>query len=194
MPKNALLIAAALVAVSCAGQEGDVAHETGAAHEHEETGTLPEEIASLEIRNARLPAADLLTGGQLSRKQMEALHTLGYTRFISLRPADEEGAGWEEKFAAEEGLTFERIPVAGGAGVTVDNAKLLADALPAAGSDEKAVVYCASGNRVGALLALKAHFLDGRPADEALQFGLDAGLTRLEPVVRESLGLGEAGS
>ena len=49
------------------------------------------------------------------------------------------------------------------------------------------LLHCGSGNRVGALLALAAFHVDGRPADAALQYGLDSGLTRLEPVVRDHL-------
>ena len=44
------------------------------------------------------------------------------------------------------------------------------------------------------LLALKAHFVDGQSAEDALQFGLDAGMTRLEPWVRELLELPESDS
>jgi hypothetical protein len=50
-------------------------------------------------------------------------------------------------------------------------------------------LYCASGNRVGALLALAAARHEELPPEQALQLGLDAGLTRLEPALRERLGL-----
>jgi hypothetical protein len=53
------------------------------------------------------------------------------------------------------------------------------------------MVHCASGNRVGALLALRANRLEGASPEDALELGLDAGLTRLEPAVREALGLSE---
>jgi len=52
-----------------------------------------------------------------------------------------------------------------------------------------ALVHCASGNRIGALFALQAFHLDGRTAAEALAIGKQAGMTRAEPVVRESIGL-----
>ena len=53
------------------------------------------------------------------------------------------------------------------------------------------LLHCGSGNRVGALLALKAFWLDGGSAEEALEVGLAGGVTRLEPTVRELLGLAE---
>ncbi|SVC09755.1 uncharacterized protein METZ01_LOCUS262609, partial [marine metagenome] len=47
--------------------------------------------------------------------------------------------------------------------------------------------YCASGNRVGGLLALKAYWLDGVEPDDALEIGRQAGLTGLESAVQELL-------
>jgi hypothetical protein len=49
------------------------------------------------------------------------------------------------------------------------------------------MLHCGSGNRIGALFALMAFHLEGESADRALQVGREAGLTRLEPVVRERL-------
>ena len=134
------------------------------------------------LPNERMPAAGLLTGGQVTREQMTELAEMGYSTFVSLRPVSEEGAGWEEEFAAGQGLTLVRIPVGSAEDLTRENARILADTL--AEADGKAVVYCQSGNRVGALLALKAHWIDEDGAAEALAFGRDAGLTRLEPAVQ----------
>ena len=52
-----------------------------------------------------------------------------------------------------------------------------------------AIVHCASGNRVGALFAIQALYLDGRSAAEALEIGKRAGLTHVGPAIRELLGL-----
>jgi uncharacterized protein (TIGR01244 family) len=137
------------------------------------------------LPNERMPAAGLLTGGQVTREQMTELAEMGYSTFVSLRPVSEEGAGWEEEFAASQGMTLVRIPVGSAEDLTRENARILADTL--AEADGKAVVYCKSGNRVGALLALKAHWIDEESAEEALAFGRDAGLTRMEPVVQKIL-------
>ncbi len=159
-----------------------------AEHGTEAGGSLPAVVAALQIRNARMPAPGLLTGGQLTTDQMVALRKLGYRHFISLRPADESGAGWEEEFAASEGIAFTRIPVTGADGVIRENAELLDARLAQAGS-EPTVLYCGSGNRVGALIALRAHLIEGIGAEEALALGKEAGLTRLEPKVRDALSL-----
>jgi len=139
----------------------------------------------MAIPNVRMPAEGLVTGGQLTREQITDLADLGYTTFVSLRPAAEDGTGWEEEFAAEHGITFLRIPVASREDLNGANAELLAGAL--AESDGGAVVYCKSGNRVGALLALKAHWVDGMDGEAALAFGREAGMTRLEPAVEQIL-------
>ena len=47
-------------------------------------------------------------------------------------------------------------------------------------------MHCGSGNRAGALLALREK-LNGAENGAALEFGREAGLTRLEPVVIERL-------
>ena len=154
----------------------------------EAAGSTPAGVAALRIRNARLPMPGLLTGGQLTADQMIALRESGYRHFISLRPADESGAGWEEEFAASEGIAFTRIAIAGATGIDRENAERLDARLAQAGS-EPTVLYCGSGNRVGALIALRAHLIEGIGAEEALALGKEAGLTRLEPKVREALSL-----
>lgn len=196
MPKIAMLLLFALAAAACAaGPAEEAASPAGPAGSAETVAVNASSAAieALEIRNARLPAPNLLTGGQLSEGQMSALREMGYGTFINLRPADESGTGWEEKYAAAEGIEFVRIPVRGVPDVTRETAQRLADVMAAAGA-EPVVVYCASGNRVGGLLALKAFYLDGKSAEDSLEFGKAAGVTRLEPKIREMLGLAEPGS
>jgi uncharacterized protein (TIGR01244 family) len=187
-----MMLVLALLGVSCHSGDHSTAgssHET-ATHEVDHDGKG--ELVSLEIVNVRTPSDHMVTGGQLTQEQMVALHEQGYETFINLRPVEEEGTGWEEEFTVAQGISFTRIPVAGAADVSRESAERLAEALSSSGST--AVVYCKSGNRVGALLALKAHYVDGQSGEDALQFGLDAGLTRLEPLVRELLELPESDS
>ena len=49
------------------------------------------------------------------------------------------------------------------------------------------MVHCASGNRVGALFALKAFHLEDADVESALASGREAGLTKLEETIRERL-------
>lgn len=139
----------------------------------------------LEVRNLAQPAPGLFTAGQLEEPQMEALAAAGLRWFVSLRLPDEPGSGWEEAAAARLGVHFARLPIDGASGVTDEQAAAL-DALMAQAGSAPQLLYCGSSNRVGALLALRAH-AQGMTAEEALAFGKRAGLTRLEPVVVERL-------
>ncbi|MEX2467306.1 MAG: hypothetical protein WD995_10370 [Gemmatimonadota bacterium] len=143
-------------------------------------------VAALGVQNVAVPLPNLITAARPSEEQMDALVSMGYDRFISLQLPEEAGAGWEEGRFAGAGGRFERIPVAGPDDLTRENVERLAAVLEEAGAEET-VLYCASSNRVGALLALKAYWLDGADADEALTLGRAAGLTGLEPNVRRLL-------
>ncbi len=141
-----------------------------------------EEARSLRIPNANQPHPLLLTAGALTPEGMEALAESGYSSFISLRSPEEDGSGWEEEFAASSGVAFQRVTVAGAAGLTRENVEAL-DALLDEAGDDPTVLYCGSSNRVGALLALRAHWLDGIDPDSALALGRASGLSGLEPAV-----------
>ncbi len=184
-----LLLLAAAAAIACSGTvHEDAGAPQGSAPATAAGAPIEDRLADLGVLNGRVPQDGLIAAGQITPDQMTALRDLGYHTFINLRPQDEPGTGWEEEATAEQGVHYVRIPIAGADGINPDNARTLAQHLPADGTG-KAVIYCASGNRVGALLALKAHVVDGRPAQQALDFGLAAGLTRLEPAVRDRLGL-----
>jgi protein tyrosine phosphatase (PTP) superfamily phosphohydrolase (DUF442 family) len=148
-------------------------------------------VLALGIRNAVLVEPGVVSTGQPTEEQLAALPGLGYRTVIQLRPADEEGTGWEEAMADELGLEFLRIPVAGAEGLTEANARALDAALADAGRTG-VVVACASGNRVGGLFALRALYCDGATPEQALEKGKASGLTRAEPAVREVLGLPES--
>ena len=143
-------------------------------------------VEGLGVRNAAMPTSGLVTAGQPTEEQFDALAAMGYENFISLRPTSEEGAGWEEAHVAGSDVSFNRIPVQGGSGLTRENVDRLAELLDEAGS-EGAVLYCASSNRVGSLLALKAYWIDGAEPDKALEIGRAAGMRSLEGRVTELL-------
>ena len=144
-------------------------------------------LDDLQIPNASTAVEGVLCAGQLSEDQMVALSEMGYRSFVSLRLADEGGAGWEEDFAAEKGLRFVRLPVAGKAGVDEDHARQLSALMDA--EERPMVLYCGSSNRVGALLALEAFHVDGKSAEECMALGKSTGVTGLESLLEEKLGL-----
>ena len=136
------------------------------------------------IRNFANPMPKIYTSGQPTEAQFATMKAMGIHRVIQLRPATEKDTGWEEERAAELGIEFVRLPVAGAKDLTRDNVQRFADEVgknPEAGT----LVCCASSNRVGALFALKAFWLDGSTKEEAMALGKKAGMTRLEPAVSQ---------
>jgi uncharacterized protein (TIGR01244 family) len=165
----------------------DTATETGEPASEAAPAPAPE----IQIPNARMPLDGVLTGGQPTEEQLAELADAGYRTVVNLRtPGENEISDREAELAEKLGLRYVQVPVAGAEGLTEANVRKLADLLED-GSGYPLVVHCGSGNRVGALFALKALQIDGKSAEEALQIGKQAGLTRLEPVVREKLGLSE---
>lgn len=142
--------------------------------------------AALDIPNAKTPADGILTGGQPTVEQFEQAAQAGYRTVVNLRSLGEQGSWDEAAKAAELGLRYVAIPIAGTDGLTAENARKLAEIVddPEA---RPAMVHCASGNRVGGLFALKALHVDGESAESALAIGRQAGLTRLEAAVKELL-------
>lgn len=140
----------------------------------------------LGMRNYAAPLPDIHTSGQPTPEQFALLSKAGIRRVIQLRPATEQGTGWEEAAAQPAGVTFVRLPIDGKDGLTRANVERFAAEL-AAGGGAPTLVCCGSSNRVGGLFALKAGWLDGKSADEALTIGRSAGLKALEDTVKQLL-------
>jgi uncharacterized protein (TIGR01244 family) len=133
------------------------------------------------------PRPGLYTGGQPSPADWAALKARGVTMVVNLRPDAEMAGRNEAAEVAAAGMAYIGVPVAGADAVDGDNARRLWTLLKT--SDAPVFVHCASGNRAGALLAIGAARFGGRAPDAAIEFGRRAGLSSLEPVVRERLGL-----
>ena len=174
-------LAALFVLTACGGADRSSASADATAAPSLEVAT------SLGVPNAREPLPNIVTAGQPTQEQFAALAAAGFTRFISLRPASEQGTGWEESWAEEHGVQFLRNPIGGAPDLTRENVQLL-DAELKEGDGVPTVVYCASSNRAGAMLALRAAWLQGATPAEALELGKAAGMTRLEPEVAQLLG------
>jgi len=138
------------------------------------------------LRNGRLIDDRILVGGQPTPEQLETLRGLGYSTVVNLRMPQESGTT-DPGLVRELGMEYVSIPIGGAETVNEANARRLAEVLEKA--EGGVVVHCASGNRVGALFAMKAFYVDGKSPEEALAVGRAAGVTRLEPVVKQKLGL-----
>jgi uncharacterized protein (TIGR01244 family) len=116
--------------------------------------------------------------------KLESIDAAGYEAVIDLRGADEE-RGIDERAAVESlGMTYISLPILEAGDISYDNANELDRLL--ARFEKPVLVHCGSGNRAGALLALRAK-LNGADNDTAVEAGRRTGLTGLEDVVRQRL-------
>ena len=131
---------------------------------------------------------NVYVGGQPTPDELRRAVASGVTTIVNLRGTNEPGVAEQEKLAAELGVTHVAIPISSPDDLTSDAAKKLDDALSAA-AGKPVIVHCASGNRVGALFAVRAHEIGKQSPEEALATGKAYGMTRFEPAVRKRLGL-----
>lgn len=137
----------------------------------------------IDIPNACTPASGVCSGGRPRPEHLRAAQAKGVRTVINLCPPAEAGDYDEPALVAELGMNYVNIPISGAVDLTRANAQKLADALRDAGPGQPVLLHCQSGNRVGALMALKARFVDGLAPAEALAAGRAAGLKALEPAV-----------
>ena len=147
----------------------------------DETAEAPE----LALPNQGEPIDGVITAGQPTAEQFEQLREAGVRKVISLRTEGEPVPFDETALATKHKLVFQRIPIGGPDDLTKENVQRLDEALSSANG--KVLLHCGSSNRVGALLALRAKWIDGASAEEAMELGKKAGLTALEPAVKQKL-------
>lgn len=133
------------------------------------------------------PRPGLFTGGQPSPADWAALKAQGVAMVVNLRTGEEMAGRNEAAEVAAAGMAYVGLPVPGEDAIDADNARRLWTLLKV--SDAPVFVHCSSGNRTGALLALGAAQSGGMTPEAALEFGRQAGLKGLEPLVRKRLGL-----
>lgn len=132
------------------------------------------------------PTLTHFTSGQPTEEQMAALATEGVQHLIDLRPADEADNARSAEWAGQYGLTYHHLPVTGADDLSYAQVKALDQILQAVG-DDKALLHCASSNRVGAMIALHAVWFEGMEKQDAIIKGQDYGLTSLESAVNKAL-------
>jgi len=138
------------------------------------------------LPNGREPLPSVVTGGAPSQEQLQAAHAAGFKTVISLLPETDP----EAEQVRALGMSFVSIPVAGPQDLTEDNARKLGEAMDRAGA-KPLLLHCASGNRAGGLLALKAFFVDHMAPQDAIALGESAGLASLGPAVEQAMQQGE---
>ena len=126
----------------------------------------------------------ITSAGQPDEAALEVFADAGYATVIDLR-GEGENRGMDEAAVVEDlGLHYVTLPIEGTEAVSFENARKLDELLQQ--YPGPVLVHCGSGNRVGALLALRAS-LAGADDETALARGREGGLTSLDRVVRERL-------
>lgn len=124
------------------------------------------------------------TGGKPSSQQLTAAKQSGVRSVISLLP---EAQTREEAALAERlGLRFSSIPVPDASALTKENAERLASAMDPP-EVKPLLLHGDSADRVGALLALRAYYVDHASSEAALTLGVSAGLGASRAVVEAQL-------
>jgi len=145
-------------------------------------------LSAPDIPDISSPAAGVSVSGRFSAADVPKLSASGIRHVIDLTQPDET-PGFDERAAlAGAKIAYDRLPVGGAADLTPARVRDF-DRL-VRGAERPLLVHCASANRVGALAALRAAWIQGKDTDEALRIGRAWGLKGLEPTVREKLAQG----
>lgn len=140
------------------------------------------------IADAVSPEPGVVTAGRLAPPDVEHARDAGIRHIIDLTP-DAETPDFDEASAVvAAGLAYSNLPLGGPADLTRQNVQAFDAMLRAA--KRPVLVHCASGNRVGAMAALRAAWLEGKPTEEAIAIGKQWGLKGLEGEVRRRIEAG----
>lgn len=132
------------------------------------------------------PAEGTYSGGRITADELPALRAAGIAQVIDLTPDAETPAFDEATAVRDAGMAYANLPIASPADLTPEAVAAFDQLLRNA--EGPVLVHCASGNRVGALAALRAALVGGQPDEDAIAEGRRWGLGSLEGPVRERLG------
>lgn len=141
------------------------------------------EQASIPLNH---PTEQIISGGQPSENDLRVMAHNGTKHIINLRPINEPVSFNEKELVEELGMTYHSLPISGAGDITKNNAQQL-DTFLASVNGEAAFVHCASGNRVGALIATRAYLIQNQSLEDSIAEGKRWGLTSLEQTVRQQI-------
>ena len=136
--------------------------------------------------NALIPDEKLVVGGQPTINDLKLLHSLGVKHVVNLRGTAEKSHFDEAQLLSELGVEYHTIPVTDISTFTKECTKQLNEILAL---NQPTLIHCASGNRVGALITLHAFWFEGYSAQDALEKGIQSGLTQLKAPISQFIGL-----
>lgn len=128
----------------------------------------------------------LFLGAQPTREDLEALKAQGVKRVINLRTLQEgDVVGKERLWLKQLDVEFIHFPISG-SDINVSASQKLSSLLDQS-EGVPTLLHCASGNRVGALLAIAYYQGKDVSIEEALEYGKKRGLRSLESQVEQLL-------
>jgi len=150
------------------------------------TSTLLVDVEAVVARGTVTPVDGVTSSGQPDQAAFEVFSDSGYVAVIDMRGEKEDRGMKDEQSAIKKlGMEYVLLPIEDEDAINFENAAELDKLI--ASYDGPVLVHCRSGNRVGALLALRKS-LNGASDEDAFAYGKQGGLTSLEAVVQERLG------
>jgi uncharacterized protein (TIGR01244 family) len=131
-----------------------------------------------------VPVQGVTTAGQPDAAALTVFAEQGYKTVIDIRTEPEDRGMDEATVIGDLGMEYIAFPIDKPEAINFDNARELTRLI--AESEGPVLVHCGSSNRVGALFALQKS-LDGADDEVALEYGREAGMTRLEGRVKKVL-------
>ena len=151
---------------------------------------VPSVAALPSLPNLAEPVPGTFTSGRLTPADIDSIRRSGIREVIDLTVDSETPAFDEAAAVRSQGLLYRNLPIAGATDLTLGNVQAF-DALLRSAT-QPTLVHCASSNRVGALAALRAAWIDGVASEQAIAIGKSWGLKGLEGEVRTRLQAGPA--
>lgn len=139
-----------------------------------------------DIEGAHTPQPNRMIAGQPTPAELVAAERAGVRHVLNARDIGEFEAWDEAALVNALGMTYHRVPI-GSADDLDREAVNTFDRILAEIGNEPAFLHCASGNRIGALYALRAAWIQDEDAEHAIEIGKSHGLTSLEKAVRKKL-------
>ena len=125
--------------------------------------------------------------GQPTPEQLNKLGKAGINIVINLRPHSEFDDSQEQKTLKGAGIEYHNIAIDGAKGLSEANIMALDKILSGIDSKKNVLMHCASSNRVGAMMALRANWLQGASKEESLAIGEKYGMKSLKTTVQFKL-------
>lgn len=138
------------------------------------------------IMNFSQPSPNLMAGGQPKMNEFAMLREAGVAAVINLRSHPEMRDIHEAEWATAQQMAYYHIPIASADDLSEQNVARFHQTLNA-NADQKVFMHCASSNRVGAMMALRAAWHQGATKEEALGIGTQYGLGSLRKHVEQLL-------